>query len=127
MTSRHGRERGILPSRMIIDMYMHECPYSIEEIKGKGRMADLAMWRAGLVYVLWHYTTLSVVAISRKVDRHHTTVIHARDRMQGYVDVNDGYVALWVMIMGDRIAAFTNKTAEELIPSVSQYSTLEPV
>tara|TARA_R110000850_G_scaffold266695_1_gene397202 strand:- start:59 stop:445 length:387 start_codon:yes stop_codon:yes gene_type:complete len=67
---------------------------SSEEIKGQSRKLDIVNCRFVIVYLLLENTLMTLKDIGLLLGkRDHSTIINARDKVKGYIDVKD-YITL---------------------------------
>ena len=88
-----------------------ECPYPLQDLKGKNRVRELVNWRHVLLYLL-RKEGATYERAGETLNKDHTTAIHAFKKVENAID---GYDADLLKILhkvtkGDRVTSQYNHT-----------------
>ena len=83
-----SEEEDVTPEKIIAAV----CSYfkqKKDDLLGKGKKADLAKARQICAYLLCEMLSLPLVSVGKLLDRDHTTIMYARDKMEKLEKLND--------------------------------------
>lgn len=118
-------ERAPIKMRDIIKIVAHVYRVPLNCLLSDRRDAAVVRPRQELMWLAKRYTSLSLPAIGRALDRDHTTVLHAIRKIdgliaeQGYTPRAEGYVSDWCVFLNARIKPAAKKTPIVLAEPVS--------
>ena len=86
-----------------------ECPYPLQDLKGKSRVPELVRWRHVLLYLLKKQGATFQKA-GEMLNRDHTTALHAFKKVENAIDGYDKKLleVLHKVTKGDRVSVHTN-------------------
>lgn len=60
---------------------------------GQNRKAEIVVWRHIGMYIMYRLNSFTLSEIGKYWgNRNHTSILHAKQSIQGYIDINDSFV-----------------------------------
>ena len=86
-----------------------ECPYPLQDLKGKSRVRELVNWRHVLLYLL-RKEGATFQRAAEMLNKDHTTAIHAFKKVENAIDGYDDELLeiLHKVTKGDRVSVQCN-------------------
>tara|TARA_R110000803_G_scaffold33138_1_gene72683 strand:- start:585 stop:968 length:384 start_codon:yes stop_codon:yes gene_type:complete len=86
--------------RLLYNCFKH-CSVTLKELRSKNRSTELVACRHAVIYLLSEKNILSLVDIGKKLNRHHASVIHGKNKVIDFLSQEDESTVELIKLIGE--------------------------